>query len=132
MDLQQQEFIVDKDTYYIYDDKPINDEMIEEMKNYKKIFFGSNYNQPIDNLPNTITHLIFGYNFNQSLDNLPSSIRSIYFDVNNKFIHPIDKLPEGLVELDLSSCINFNNPVNKLPTSLEILKLGCEFKPLKI
>ena len=29
-----QEFIEDKDTYYIYEDKPITDEIIEEMKKY--------------------------------------------------------------------------------------------------
>jgi hypothetical protein len=81
-----QEFIEDKDTYYIYNNEPITNEMLEEIKNYKKLYFGDNFNQPIcDILPNTITQLNFGYSFNHSLDNLPSTIKSIYFGTNNKF-----------------------------------------------
>src|SRR6185312_6199425 len=38
------------------------------------IMFGSVFNQSVDKLPNTITHLTFGYWFNQSVDNLPNAI----------------------------------------------------------
>ena len=124
-----EEFVEDKDTYYIYENKPITDEMIEEMKKYKKVYFGDSFNQSIcDCLPNTITHINIGYSFNQSLDNLPSTIQCIYFGANNIFNMPLDNLPEGLVDLDLNMCRNFNQPINKLPSSLEILKLGSEFQ----
>ncbi len=38
--------------------------------NYKESIF----NQPINNLPNSITHLTLGWYFNQPIDNLPNSI----------------------------------------------------------
>ncbi len=38
--------------------------------NWKKSIF----NQSIDNLPNSITHLTLGWNFNQSINNLPNKI----------------------------------------------------------
>ena len=30
----QKDFVEDKDTYYLYEDKPITDEILEEMKKY--------------------------------------------------------------------------------------------------
>src|SRR3546814_5776508 len=41
--------------------------------------FGSNFDQSVDNLPNSITYLTFGYSFNQSVDNLPKSITHLTF-----------------------------------------------------
>ena len=49
----------------------------------------SNFNQSVDNLPSSITHLTFGFHFNQKVENLPSSITHLTFwycfnqEVNN-------------------------------------------------
>lgn len=34
----------------------------------------SNFNQRVDDLPNTLTHLTFGSYFNQKINNLPNSL----------------------------------------------------------
>ena len=35
---------------------------------------GNSFNQPVDNLPNSVTHATFGDDFNQSVDNLPNNL----------------------------------------------------------
>ena len=40
----------------------------------KTLTFGSDFNQSVNNLPNSITHLIFGWEFDQSVNELPNSI----------------------------------------------------------
>ena len=47
--------------------------------NISKKIIKSNFNQPVDNLPCTITHLTFGYRFNKPVDNLPCTITHLTF-----------------------------------------------------
>jgi hypothetical protein len=55
------------------------------------------FNQPVDNLPKTITHLTFGSKFNQLVNNLPKSLKYLTFGYD--FNQPVDKLPENLTHL---------------------------------
>ena len=57
----------------------------------------STFNQPINNLPNTIITLTFGYYFNQIVDILPNSILNLTFGYSfNKFV---DSLPNLILNL---------------------------------
>ena len=63
-----------KETFKYFDQNIKN---IKEIKyNNKKliVIFNYNFNQPIDNLPNSITHLTLEWSFNQPMDNLSNSI----------------------------------------------------------
>ncbi len=78
--------------------------------------FGSLFNKPIDLTCNTnLTHLIFGYFFNQPIDGLlPNSVTHLHF--GPQFNHPLDKLPQNLTHLMFAE---FNTQqLNKLPSSL--------------
>lgn len=57
------------------------------------------FNQPIYNQPNSLTHLVF-------------------FGVCSKFNHSIDILPDSIVELTLDG-ESFSQPVNKVPNSIK-------------
>lgn len=120
----------------------------------KKITFGSNYTDDVDNLPKSLTHLILGAKFNHSLTNLPNGL--IYLEISSKysytifdqsidnlpphlthlilptsFKHPIDNLPSSLLYLkfEQKSFIKseFNHPINNLPHSLTLLILPNEY-----
>ena len=80
----------------------------------------SMFNQPVNNLPNSLIYLEFGYHFNQPVDNLPDSLTHLEF--GNKFNKPVDHLPEGLQYLQFG--YSFNQSVENLPKSLKILKLS--------
>jgi hypothetical protein len=105
------------------------------------------FNQPVNNLPNSITHLTFGVYFNQQVDatrkneiftgapknkivfdgdNLPNSITHLTFGV--AFDKPVDKLPNSITHLTLGT--NFNQPVNNLPNSITYLRFGYCFDQL--
>lgn len=87
-----------------FNDK-LNDETLEELKDYKKVIFDCRFNQPIDNLPNNIEYIEFNNlsekyeskatDFNQSVDNLPSNLKTLVLRVN-KFDYTLDLLPESL------------------------------------
>lgn len=61
---------------------------IETNNNYnvQYNFIGSQFNQPIDNLPISIQNLTLGYMFNQLINNLPNSIQ-IKKDKCNKTLY---------------------------------------------
>jgi hypothetical protein len=64
---------------------------LNHLPNIDSIVFGHYFDQPVDNLPKTITSLTFGHSFNRSVDNLPKTITSLTFGHN--FNRPADKLP---------------------------------------
>ncbi len=65
------------------------------------IYFGNNFNQLINNLPNSLEYIKFGdYHFNQSIDNLPNNIREIYLGENYKV--PINIFPKKLEKIFVS------------------------------
>ncbi len=94
----------------------------------KKIIFDSDslFNQPIDNLPNNLKHLELGDSFNQQVNHLPNSINKLI--IGNLFNHPVDNLPSNLKFLKLGE--TFNLPVDNLPSGLEYLEIGYEFNHL--
>ena len=50
---------------------------VYESKNFKNLlYFGCKFNQSVNNLPNTLTHLTFGKNFNQYVNNLSNTLSS--------------------------------------------------------
>jgi hypothetical protein len=110
-----------------------DDELINKIAKCKKIFFlntkgfgiksvylESKFNQSVDNLPNSLTHIKFGYNFNKSVDNLPLMI--VWLEFDKCFNQYVDILPNNLKYLVFGD--DFNKPVDNLPNSLEYLSFG--------
>ena len=58
---------------------------------YQKYWKKSKFNQPINNLPNSIIYLTLGHCFNQPINNLPNSI--IYLTLGYYFNQPLNNLP---------------------------------------
>jgi hypothetical protein len=76
---------------------------------------------------NSITHITFGKNFNQPIDNLPNSIKYLDFDFGSKFNQRIDNLPNNLTHLKLEE--EFNQPISNLPLRLKKIDIfNCKFK----
>jgi hypothetical protein len=85
----------------------------------------SNYNEPLDNLPNTITYLNIGYLYRQSLDNLPNSI--MHLKIGNSFDKPLDNLPNTITCLEFDEFAAFNQLVDNLPNSITHIVFGSDF-----
>ncbi len=66
------------------------------------------FNQPVDNLPLSLTHLTFGFNFNQKLNNLPLSLT--HLEVNFMFSHKLDNLPPTIKEIRASDKVVIKKP----------------------
>ncbi len=99
--------------------------------NLKKIYFGENFNQPLDNLPFGITDIIFPdsefciVKFNQQVNLLPDTVKNIYFGC--EFNQPLDSLPPGLEKIIFYRFSKFNQPIDLLPSGLKYLYLGNDF-----
>ena len=119
--------------------------------------YGSQFNQPVNNLPRSLTYLAFGCEFNQPVNNLPRSLTHLMFAEYSKFNQPVDNLPESLTHLKFGDFFNqqfdisdedsptgkssilpnslrylefgeyFNQPVDNLPNSLTHLTFGINF-----
>ena len=76
------------------------------------------YDEIIDDLPNSITHLILGDNFNQPINNLPDSVTHLILGDN--FNQPLINLPNSLTHLILGD--NFNQTIYGIPDSLKYFK----------
>ena len=63
-------------------------------RKFDKYYFKSNFNQPVKNLPQNITHLTFGYEFNQEVNNLPPNITHLTFD--RCFDQEVNNLPPNI------------------------------------
>jgi len=85
----------------------------------KKITFGCNFNQSVDNLPLGLKRLRFSHNFNQPVDNLPIGLQRLTFGY--EFNQPLDNLPSGLQKLIISD--TYNKPLNNLPASVKITRI---------
>jgi hypothetical protein len=96
---------------------------VDLFSNIKTIFFGSDFNQNVDNLPDTVKEINFGARFDQKVDNLPSSVTSLSF--GSCFNQSVDHLPQSLENLSFGSY--FNNEVNNLPPSLKSLSFNHSF-----
>ncbi|KAN0019198.1 hypothetical protein ACTFIU_002400 [Dictyostelium citrinum] len=119
----------------------------------KTLILGIHFNQPLLNIPNSITYLEFGRDFDQDftfskfgesklkclkfkgrfnkvlkVGNLPSSLRILY--LSDQFNKKLTKgmLPEGLEELYFQS--NYNQeliPNESIPSSLKLIVLSFSF-----
>lgn len=110
--------------YYIPTYSPTLDQCLELFPSVTYLRLRGTFNQPVDNLPSTLTHLVFGEEFCQPVQRLPSSITHIEF--GSRFNMTIDHLPRGLKFLYFYWG-NFNQPVNNLPLSLQFLALQGKF-----
>lgn len=108
----------------IENNKPLNDKDIELIEKHKKVLFIGIFNQPINNLPLFITHIILLTNFNYPIDNLPETLKVLLIH-SNLFNHSLDYLPNGLKKLYLLLG-EFDTPILSLPTNLEVLDICCK------
>ncbi len=110
-------------------DKPLDNLHSTNNSNYvcglKYLYLGDMYNQPINNLPNTIEYLQLGKNFNNPIDNLPESLISLSFSKNSNFNCPVDNLPNNLTFLQFED--EFNCKIDNLPNKLSVLYIGHNF-----
>eukprot|EP00026_Physarum_polycephalum_P005778 Phypoly_transcript_05816.p1 GENE.Phypoly_transcript_05816~~Phypoly_transcript_05816.p1 ORF type:complete len:375 (+),score=57.92 Phypoly_transcript_05816:484-1608(+) len=90
------------------------------------LYVGSRFNQPINDLPKSLTHLVFPFicNFNKPINKLPPSLTHLILGSN--FNHPADSLPSTLTHLYFGNA--FNCPIDALPLSLTHLVLGHNFR----
>ena len=69
-----------------------------------------NFNQPFNNLPESLEILGLLGNFNQTIDNLPNTINLLMF--GKKFDKPIKMFPSSLKELKISQKYKYPLPNN--------------------
>jgi len=62
---------------------------------------GYSFNQSVDKLPSSLTHLTLGESFNNSIDNIPNTITILNL-CNNYQLH-ITKLPANLKYLSINT-----------------------------
>jgi hypothetical protein len=101
----------------------MNEYLIEN----NKMIFDKFFKKPLDNYYkimeyNNITFLELGLLFNQPIDNLPNSLTHLEFYIYSKFNQEINNLPNSLTHLTLG--LEFNQEINNLPNSLTHLTLG--------
>ena len=109
------------------------------------LYFGTDFNQPVDNLPpnlkhlefsdsfnpvkhlpHGLTHVTFGMKFNCSVDHLPSSLLHLHFGIY--FNHPLDHLPPSLMELRFPEYSPiFNHSLELLPSTITSLNIPFSF-----
>lgn len=77
------------------------------------------FNQPLDNLPINLTHLIFFNNsdFSQSLDYLPKNLK--YLAIGNSYNKPLNNLPENLIYLYFKN-YSYDYDFNHLPSKFDL------------
>jgi hypothetical protein len=102
--------------------------------NINKIFFVSNFEEPIKigDIRYGITYVIYGYNFNMKLDEgvLPESVEFLYFISSNYEYYSLQNvLPKNLKSLILSSHSYYDNNLKKgdIPEGIKYLSLGYYF-----
>ncbi len=108
-------------TDYIYIDSIDSLEAIGDFSK-EKIIFSTEFNFPIDSLPNSIKKIhIKNHYYSHPLNNLPSGL--IFLKIYaKKYPHPLNDLPETLEYLAVGS--NIVNPLDNLPNSLKILHIN--------
>ena len=74
------------------------------------------FNQPVDNLPNSLKSLTFGSNFNQPLNNIPDSVS--YLELGRQYSHKITKFPSSLKKIKIP---DINNYYYSFPNNIEII-----------
>lgn len=101
---------------------PLNNEIIDRIKNTKKIIFTQYFNYPIFNLPSSIESIKFeGYSFNHAIDNLPNNLKEL--SLSSGYNQPLDYLPYGLETLKFLCGSIFSHRLDNLPHSIKILEI---------
>jgi len=80
------------------------------------------FNQPIHSFPPHLTHLILGNSFNQPLHNLPQTLT--YLDIGNKFYSKEEASPAKITHLNIG--YGFYLPFQYLPPKLQMLQIKDE------
>jgi hypothetical protein len=109
--------IFDEDSYF-------NEKVDNLPLSLTHLTFGYSFNKPVDNLPKKLTHLTFGVSFNKSVDYLPKKLTHLTFGWY--FNQKVDNLPKKLTHLTFGEC--FNQKVDNLPESLISINFGWKFK----
>lgn len=104
----------------------LDENILEQIKNCKEIYFGYDFNKSVDNLPSNIRKIVFGPKFNQTVDNLPSCLEEIIF--GDDFDQSIEFLPAGLKKLCLG--YHFGNSEKGMLTDRLWNNLGNELEEL--
>jgi hypothetical protein len=96
----------------------------------EKIVMLCEYNQPINNLPDSIKYLNVGDNFNHLVNknNLPKFIT--YLNLGQHYNYDINNLPDTITYLELG--YNFNSSIIKLPNSIKLLKILSKYDKYKL
>lgn len=104
-------------TQLIFEDDSEFDDSVDNLpKSLTHLRFGKKFSRrSVDHLPDSLTHLEFGEAFNQPVDNLPAGLISVKF--GKKFAQSIDSLPHGLKSLKL--CNKYRQLITSLPSSLQ-------------
>ena len=93
----------------------------EQLEEFICPTIGSEFNQNII-IPPNIKLLQFGDRYNQPLNNLPNSLETLILS-NKKSIHPLDNLPCNLKTLKLLDALNSNITLDYLPINLTYLEI---------
>jgi hypothetical protein len=95
----------------------------KEFTNRKNKFWLIKYSY----LPNSLTRLELGFDFDQPINNLPNSLNHLLFSFGSHFNQQINYLPSNLKYLVFNAQSFFNQPINYLPNNLRYLILGNAF-----
>lgn len=105
----------------------INNLDLTQYANLMMIVFDYDFNQQINIIPNSVTHLIFGDNFNQKINRFPVSLTHLIF--GEHFNQYINKYPDNIRHLSFG--FSFNQRIDVLPKKLIYLIFGrgfyCEY-----
>ena len=122
---------VEKDNKIWCEDEPIDAyELNKYIGSEGKIFFGEDFNQPLNFLTNDVEWIIFtdGCNITHCLsENLPNTIVGIVFTETSSYDSNFDNLPNSIKYLVFKSDAEFNSPIDNLPNSLIYLELSTNF-----
>jgi hypothetical protein len=88
-----------------------------------KVYFGYEFNNPIENLPDSINWLVLGKNFNQSINKYPSCLKYLTFGFD--FNKLVDNLPNMLERIVFGG--RFDKSIDNLPDTITHLSFYVEF-----
>ena len=107
----------------IFSNYKLEDNLFDAYKNnkLKKLkYIESKFDRPIVTLPPLIIHLTFGQAFNQLIDTIPSSITHLIFDRKSKFNQPLNNLPIFIKCILLPD--KYNLQISNIPPKLKVIK----------
>ena len=77
--------------------------------------FADDFNEPVENLPASLTQITFGWDFNQPVEQLPASVMHLTF--GRKFNQSVEQLPSSIAELSFHR--GYQQPVDCLPANVK-------------